>query len=76
MPSSSPAFTCDTLTRSKILVASCRSATNALRGIVAVEERVGCVIFHKRQQWKKVLRELVQKSYQAKEMQGVSAAIK
>lgn len=47
MPSSSPAFKCETLTRSKILVASCRSATNALRGMAAVKKCTGCVTSHK-----------------------------
>lgn len=47
MPSSSPAFRFETFTRSKSLVASCRSATNALRGMAAVSRCTGCMTFHK-----------------------------
>ena len=61
MPSSSPAFRFDTLIRSKLLVASCRSATNALRGMTRIK-REYCLcdvcFWGSRKYWKRVFRKL------------------
>ena len=61
MPSSSPAFKFDILTRSNLLVASWRSATNALRGMTRIK-REYCLwnvcSWGNRKNWNRVLRKL------------------
>ena len=61
MPSSSPIFSSDTLIRSNLLVASCRSATKALRGMARVKrEYCLCDVcsWGSWKKWKRVLRKL------------------